>query len=399
MNWFTDEKAQLSSKDRCSILPKPKASRVPRETDTLPFHRSVGCWQLRRLHHTRSRNLKMSSSRSVDSNGDMAIPVATTEIPGSPMSATNQQRSSSPCFDHGSVVGVTPQNPFDSIVFDTPPIPSLSYSGSGTETSQVHNVKNIISSPQVIGGDSVLPIHGISTNEQPVSPDRSHVVLPMTPNPSNTQSPIVSSTRQKASVSVANSDHSVSSGPLIPNTPAIQQLPAPTAHINHTEQHYPFNEIVGPASPPQLRHASGAPTAVFIPSSADQQGRILFDDDENTEPSSAANTTDNIGGSQGLQPDNRNSQQQSVTENVTGSIIRLLQDTRRRMATKDSRKDSDGEEIQSGALISGYLQKYGRNGKWQVRWFETDGECLSYYKSSKRTKLLATLELEKVRKC
>lgn len=44
----------------------------------------------------------------------------------------------------------------------------------------------------------------------------------------------------------------------------------------------------------------------------------------------------------------------------------------------------------------GHLQKLGRNGKWQTRWFETDGECLSYYKTSKRSKLLATLDLEKV---
>jgi hypothetical protein len=49
-----------------------------------------------------------------------------------------------------------------------------------------------------------------------------------------------------------------------------------------------------------------------------------------------------------------------------------------------------------GALIYGYLQKLGRNGKWQTRWFETDGECLTYYKSSKRIKLLATLDLAKV---
>ena len=49
-----------------------------------------------------------------------------------------------------------------------------------------------------------------------------------------------------------------------------------------------------------------------------------------------------------------------------------------------------------GVLIYGYLQKLGRNGKWQTRWFETDGECLTYYKSSKRVKLLATLDLAKV---
>jgi hypothetical protein len=63
----------------------------------------------------------------------------------------------------------------------------------------------------------------------------------------------------------------------------------------------------------------------------------------------------------------------------------------------ENRKDSAEEEgIVQGALIYGYLQKLGRNGKWQTRWFETDGECLTYYKSSKRSKLLATLDLAKV---
>ena len=47
-------------------------------------------------------------------------------------------------------------------------------------------------------------------------------------------------------------------------------------------------------------------------------------------------------------------------------------------------------------LVYGYLQKLGRNGQWQRRFFETDGECLTYYKSRKRTKLLASLDLLKV---
>jgi hypothetical protein len=47
-------------------------------------------------------------------------------------------------------------------------------------------------------------------------------------------------------------------------------------------------------------------------------------------------------------------------------------------------------------IICGYLHKRGRNGKWQKRFFETDGEHLSYYKTSARCKLLATLDLVKV---
>jgi hypothetical protein len=47
-------------------------------------------------------------------------------------------------------------------------------------------------------------------------------------------------------------------------------------------------------------------------------------------------------------------------------------------------------------VVYGYLQKQTRNGVWQKRFFETDGENLMYYKSSKRSKLLASLDLAKV---
>lgn len=56
------------------------------------------------------------------------------------------------------------------------------------------------------------------------------------------------------------------------------------------------------------------------------------------------------------------------------------------------------DDAQLRPLIYGYLEKMGRNGKWQKRFFETDGESLSYYKNEKRTKQLATLDLMKVRK-
>jgi hypothetical protein len=48
---------------------------------------------------------------------------------------------------------------------------------------------------------------------------------------------------------------------------------------------------------------------------------------------------------------------------------------------------------ESKPLIYGYLRKFGRNGQWQKRFFETNGERLTYYKSVKRTKALATLDL------
>jgi PH domain len=103
-----------------------------------------------------------------------------------------------------------------------------------------------------------------------------------------------------------------------------------------------------------------------------EQTHMVFDDDENTAKSSEANT-----------------------EEQPSTISRFLENTKRRI-TAANRRDSEDENMQ-GALIAGYLQKLGRNGKWQTRWFETDGECLSYYKSAKRSKLLATLDLQKVR--
>jgi len=46
--------------------------------------------------------------------------------------------------------------------------------------------------------------------------------------------------------------------------------------------------------------------------------------------------------------------------------------------------------------ISGYLKKMTRDGRWQRRWFETNGNFLTYYKSKKMTKLLAALNLPQV---
>ncbi len=54
------------------------------------------------------------------------------------------------------------------------------------------------------------------------------------------------------------------------------------------------------------------------------------------------------------------------------------------------------DEDELKPLIYGYLHKLGRNGHWQKRYFETNGERLTYYKSVKRTKVLATLDLCKV---
>ena len=55
------------------------------------------------------------------------------------------------------------------------------------------------------------------------------------------------------------------------------------------------------------------------------------------------------------------------------------------------------DEGEMKPLVYGYLNKLGRNGHWQRRFFETNGERLTYYKNVKRTTVLATLDLCKVR--
>ena len=44
----------------------------------------------------------------------------------------------------------------------------------------------------------------------------------------------------------------------------------------------------------------------------------------------------------------------------------------------------------------GYLQKQTKDGKWQKRYFETNGNFLTYYESKKMTKLLAAVNLPQV---
>jgi len=121
-------------------------------------------------------------------------------------------------------------------------------------------------------------------------------------------------------------------------------------------------------------------------------------DDEMTEPSSSANTRENTTSTTTATGYTR-------SENNTGATStfgRLIQSATKTINNRDAgtntdRKESADEEcVIEGALIYGYLQKLNRNGKWQTRWFETDGECLTYYKSSKRAKLLASLDLAKV---
>lgn len=182
---------------------------------------------------------------------------------------------------------------------------------------------------------------------------------------------------QASEASPASSPTRNVSAPATPNQIAFPRIPqsappmlssAPSNSLQPSYQTHPSSERRAPTD---------TETAFHRPPQ-----QPVFDDDENTEPSSAANTSDY-----------ENKDQPERSKDMS-TFSRLVQYTRRRLSF--GKESDDEDDIVDGAVISGYLQKLGRNGKWQTRWFETDGECLSYYKSRKRTKLLATLDLEKV---
>lgn len=168
-----------------------------------------------------------------------------------------------------------------------------------------------------------------------------------------------------------------------------------------------------PQSPAQGNDSSEVPLnstpsadtpSTYLPPQTD-----FISGDDHTEPSSALASTNP--GDHASSTDGQDTLESDEDQNRRSSIVRFIGNTRRlvtnrRDAAPDSNdlaehvRDIDDELLDekngSGSLISGYLKKLGRNGKWQTRWFETDGECLSYFKDKKRTKVLATLDLDKV---
>jgi len=134
-----------------------------------------------------------------------------------------------------------------------------------------------------------------------------------------------------------------------------------------------------------------------------QRSNPVSDDDE-TEPSSSANTGENNGTifKNSNDRSDKNYIRSDSSTGATSTFGRLVKSAAKSInssvpAANTDRKDSaDEERVLEGVLIYGYLQKLNRNGKWQTRWFESDGECLTYFKSSKRVKLLASLDLAKV---
>jgi hypothetical protein len=136
---------------------------------------------------------------------------------------------------------------------------------------------------------------------------------------------------------------------------------------------------------------------------AAQVFRVPHEEDDDTVPSSTQNS---------------NTNEDPLNVQGGSSIGRFITNTRKRLSSRDLKASANEKtmmepvthavygnvpevsemlEFEAGnLLICGYLHKFGRNGKWQRRFFETDGENLTYYKTSARSKLLATLDLLKV---
>lgn len=189
----------------------------------------------------------------------------------------------------------------------------------------------------------------------------------------------------------------------VPNTPSDSTAPI-----------QPINSQSSRSSPimfSQGTDGSSVPlNSVHNVESNGEQETETRPEDDNTEPSSAV--TSSSPGDLGSSTDGQDTLESDPDQEYRSSISRFIGNARRRVASvrrelapdvndlaedvPDIEDDLLDEKDLTGSLICGYLQKLGRNGKWQTRWFESDGECLSYYKSHKRTKVLATLDLEKV---
>ena len=223
------------------------------------------------------------------------------------------------------------------------------------------------------------------------------------------------STESSSSMNASNS--SSMQGSLVENAPVEAGLspdrPISGSNSDSSTSHQPTNPQPNPPSPSILSRATDGSSVLVNPVSNSLRNVApptdLLSEDDSTEPSSALTSSspgDPCSSMDGYDTETSDSEQAERNSSVArfvGSSRRRATSTRRGQAqdvkhehVPDIEDDFLGQKIVAGSLISGFLQKLGRNGKWQTRWFETDGECLSYYKNEKRTKLLATLDLEKV---
>ena len=277
--------------------------------------------------------------------GASAGSVKGSPLPGKPLNDSaglnNSLSSESERTESQQLPSPAPQNPFDLIAGDLP------VASDHTRTKQTSNGSFLPDSP-LRATPIFVPASPASSSI--TTPAISPAILVSTPKVEHPANP----PQQQA--------HGTTQQPTAGMQPRVLPFePSQRASVTTTL----------PPPQPQSQYTSDG-------MAQNQHFSILDDDDGNTEPSS--------------QPSSHDHSDRSTNKTA---FARLLNSKRRKQS--DQEHDDDEEALNDGALIYGYLQKLGRNGKWQLRYFETDGECLSYYKSSKRSKLLATLDLDKVR--
>jgi PH domain len=258
------------------------------------------------------------------------------------------------------------QEPFSSLPSAPPPDAAVVYQGIIVpDVRSAASTDGFPSSDQSIGSGMSGSIAGDASvaSEVPVlpSPSASSVEQQQQIPAIEPHNPFFENLSIVTSAATAAAAPSLAASVSSEVVPAYGIISPAHSNVNPAAQIIP---TVVPAQPPPPR--TGGPQPSITASSE------AGEDDEDTAPSSTGRAPLML---------------------PTDAISRLIENTKRFLQRKDS---EDDEETRQGVLISGYLQKLGRNGKWQTRWFETDGECLSYYKNQKRSKLLATLELQKV---
>lgn len=322
----------------------------------------------------------MQSSSGGAPSGDSSPSVSerSPSVESSPMSVKQTLQVQSAPAEATAVASapvVEPKNPFDQVTT------------SGGPTGTAMNPSDLVH----VSSSSTAGQSAAELLNAPPSPDRSSVgqssvpASPMEPSGLQTISgptPVLPNLSPAPSTPVDGKQGTPAAPRSAPNLQVGGRLPETQQQQQRPQTDQRANSAAGAGSAQRTQSASRLQQQSIPP-------QPVFEDDENTEPSSEANTVE---------------QQAIADSRVAGSFARFVEQTRMRLSSTSSgtpaRQDAlsdEGDVDSERTVICGYLQKLGRNGKWQTRWFESDGECLSYYKSNKRTKLLATLDLAKVR--
>jgi hypothetical protein len=325
-------------------------------------------------------------SDSISCNNSSSATMSQSDAHSVSSGLSNNSAAQQPSIASSSVPPPIVQNPFESL--SPPPKPSMAISGTTSN-------------------GNIPPTHVAIRMQQPTQ----HMVV-QPPVQVMPQSPmkvgpiggtVMTSTPTQPSLATGSQPQYKQAIPL-----ASTSIPSPVSHPPLTSQSATDFRPTSDASYNYPSFESSQQTNVRQSHNYHNNGNdFIFDDDENTAPSSLGNATDEQSQQQQLDPSSSN---YPTSVNSNSLTSRIIESTKRLISTTTMNSDNNNtnpdptttttsiltSQQNQQCLICGYLEKFGRNNKWQTRWFETNGIYLSYYKSSKRSKLLATLDLQKV---